>query len=105
MSRTSAMLGNMAKSLTPKPKDARRFRTAKAMTFSVDEARKLALAFHMTKQVSKKDDLSFVEFIVTMAEVGLGVAKMNETDVEVAETTMKEIFAVVGSGARTIVLD
>ena len=91
---TSSMLQEMAKALTPKKVDTRKFRLKKAMRMNAAQALQFAHAINVTAAASGKEP-TFLEFIHSMAEYGFQVPTTPE-DKEAAERTLGKYFSQEG---------
>ena len=100
----SSFLRRVAKDLTPTIKDTRKFRLAKPLQFTAEEAQKLAHVFNEVQAVTADGTLTFQQMIVTLATNALQVNKLTSDQVDSAEVTMVGIFTQVGSATRATVV-
>jgi len=96
----SSILKGMARSLAPAVRDARKFRLAKPITLTAEEAQKLAHAFNETRGLTAENGLTFQKMIVALAENALGATKLTADQVKDAEETMAQIFVQQGSATH-----
>ncbi len=99
----SAFLKACAKSLAPAIKDTRKFRLAKPMILSAEDAQKLAHAFNEMQSLTS-ERLTLQKMLLTMVDNTVSATKLTADEVASAEATMAALFAQQGASTHAVVL-